>query len=254
MKSVRRVDILGCPFDAIPFEDVISHIQQAVLRDQYLQVVPGNVDFVMKAKRDPVFVQELWRADLVVADGVPIVWAASLLGTPICRRVSGTDLVMNCARLSAEIGCAVALIGARPGVSHRAAQTMSESYPGARLHAIPTPMVLGEVENAQLIQRIQAIDAKIVLVALGAPRQERWVQANLAASGANVGIGIGSAFDIICGDTPRAPTWLKDKGMEWCHRMLHEPKRLGKRYLIEDSPFIYHLAREVFRQRLQKTE
>ena len=75
------------------------------------------------------------------------------------------------------------------------------------------------------------------------------MQANLAISGANVGIGIGSAFDIICGDTPRAPAWLKDRGFEWFCRMLYEPKRLGRRYLIEDSPFVFHLAREIFRQR-----
>jgi N-acetylglucosaminyldiphosphoundecaprenol N-acetyl-beta-D-mannosaminyltransferase len=93
-----------------------------------------------------------------------------------------------------------------------------------------------------MVDRIRSVRAGIVLVALGAPRQERWVQANLAACRAEVGIGIGSAFDIICGDQPRAPRWMCDHGLEWLHRMMLDPRRLGRRYLVEDSPFLLHLA------------
>jgi N-acetylglucosaminyldiphosphoundecaprenol N-acetyl-beta-D-mannosaminyltransferase len=249
MEAVKRINILGCPFDAISFSETVHYIKQAVVEDKILQVVPGNVDFVMKARRDPLFAQQLWRADLVVADGVPIVWAASLLGDPIHGRVSGTDLVWSCAEISAETGFAVALIGGKSGVAHRAAQKMRERYPKSKLYALPTAMPLNYPENVKLVEQIRTMQARIVLVALGAPRQERWVQANLAACKANVGIGIGSAFDIICGDTPRAPDWMKDRGLEWFYRMLQEPRRLGKRYLIEDSPFFFHLAHAIIRKK-----
>ena len=135
-------------------------------------------------------------------------------------------------------------------MAHRAAQKMQQMYPKSQLYAIPTPTPLGPHENAELIKHIRAVNASIVCAALGAPRQERWVQAHLSACHAQVGIGVGSAFDIICGDTPRAPDWMKDRGLEWFYRMLQEPRRLGKRYLIEDSPFLFHLARAVLYRRL----
>jgi len=246
---MERINILGCPFDAVSFEETVSLIKNAVLEDRRLHIVTGNIDFVMKAKRDPLFAEEIRRADLVTADGVPILWAASLLGAPLRGRVNGTDLVWKCAEISAETGCAIALIGAAPGVTSRAAKKMQERFPKATIHAIPTPFELGARENAEMIGQIKAANAKIILAALGAPKQERWLQAHLDECGANVGIGIGSAFDIICGDMRRAPRWMRENGLEWLHRMLLEPKRLGRRYLIEDSPFIFHFIAALARRR-----
>jgi len=250
VKEVERIEILGCPFDAISFDETVTRIRSAVLEDRRLHIVTGNIDFVMKAKRDPIFAEEIRRADLVTADGVPILWAASGLGTPLRGRVNGTDLVWKCAEISAETGRAVALIGAAPGVTPRAAKKMQERFPEATIHAIPTPFELGSRENAEMVEQIKAVNAKIILAALGAPKQERWLQAHLDECGANVGIGCGSAFDIICGDMPRAPRWMRDNGLEWFYRMLLEPKRLGRRYLIEDSPFIFHFIAAFARRRL----
>jgi N-acetylglucosaminyldiphosphoundecaprenol N-acetyl-beta-D-mannosaminyltransferase len=253
MECIKRINILGCPFDAISFVETVQCIKRTILQGRRIQIVPGNVDFVMKAKRDATFMRELWRADLVIADGVPIVWAATLLGDPLCGRVSGTELVWSCAEISAELECAVALIGGKPGVAQRAAQKMRERFPRAVLQAIPTPSPLGLEENAGLIEEIKATQTKIVLVALGAPRQERWVQSYLTACMANVGIGVGSAFDIICGDMPRGPRWMQENGLEWLQRLRLEPRRLGKRYLIEDSPFIFHLACALARQKVRRS-
>ena len=251
MENLKRVSILGCPFDAITFPGTVEAIRNAVMKKKRVQIVPGSIDSVMKSKRDPVFREELLKADLVVADGVPIVWASSLLGDPIQGRVSGTDLVWSCAEVSAETGCTVAMIGGGEGVAGRAADKMQEKYPTSRLYAISTPFPLGKKENEDLVRDIKAIDAKIVLVALGAPRQERWVQSYLERCEACVGIGIGSAFDIICGDKPRAPNWMKDNGMEWLYRLKQDPKRLGRRYLVEDSPFLFHLAVEIVKRKIQ---
>lgn len=250
MEGIKRINILGFPFDAISFAETIKFIKQAVLDGRRVQLVPGSIDFVIKARRDPAFAKEICQADCVFADGVPIVWAASLLGEPICGRVSGTDIVWSCAKISAEIDCPVALIGGDFNLSERAAQKMRERFPNAKIYPIPTPFPIGEKENEDLVKKIKEVNAKIVLVALGAPRQERWVQRYLADCGANVGIGIGSAFDIISGDKPRAPRWMRDNGLEWLYRMLLEPRRLGKRYLIDDSPFLIHLAFEIFKRKL----
>lgn len=250
MQSIKRVSILGCPFDAISFSETVEWIKRAINENRQVQFVPGSIDFVMKARRDPEFAKQLWAADCVFADGVPIVWAAFLLGDPIKGRVSGTDIVWECARISSELDCPMAMIGGDFNLTKRAAENMQERYPRAKLHPIPTPFPLGEIENQELIRRIRASGARILLVALGAPRQERWIQSNLAATGANVGIGIGSAFDIISGDKPRAPRIMRDNGFEWLYRMIQEPKRLGKRYVIDDSPFLFYMALEVIKKRM----
>jgi N-acetylglucosaminyldiphosphoundecaprenol N-acetyl-beta-D-mannosaminyltransferase len=250
MKNIRRVDILGCPFDSIGFSDTVEHIREAVKTGSRLRIVTGNIDFVVKAIRDRSFAELLWSVDLIVADGVPIVWSASLLGTPVRGRVNGTDLVWKCAEVSADTGCKVALIGAKPGVAARAALNMMQRNPGAVVEAVLTPSPLGRSESLEVAARVRTLGAAIVLVALGAPKQERWVGEYLDACGSRVGIGVGSALDIISGDKPRAPGWMQTAGMEWFYRMLLEPGRLGRRYLIEDTPFLFHLARAVMRQKL----
>ena len=250
METLKRIDVLGCPFDAVSFEETVTLMRQAVLENKPLHIVTGNIDFVMKAKRNPEFARELWQSDLITADGVPILWAASMLERPLRGRVNGTDLVWKCAELSAELGCGVALVGAGPGVAERATRKMRERFPNASVHAIPTPFELDELATASLNRQIKAVNAKIVLAALGAPKQERWLKQNMRECGAFVGIGCGSALDIIAGDKPRAPKWMQDNGLEWFHRMLQEPRRLGKRYLVEDSPFVVHLLAEVAKQRL----
>jgi N-acetylglucosaminyldiphosphoundecaprenol N-acetyl-beta-D-mannosaminyltransferase len=247
-----RVDVLGTAFDAISFEETVGRIREALRSGTHLQVATGNVDFVMKARRDPEFRRQLQHTDLVVADGVPIVWAASLLGTPLPSRVNGTELVQACAGVSAELGAPVALVGAAPGVADRAAGRMLIEVPAAQLHAIPTPSPLDAEATRQVVRNVSNAGAQILLVALGAPRQEHWLQQNLEQTGALVGIGVGSAFDILSGDKPRAPKWMRDAGLEWAHRMAHDPRRLARRYLIEDSPFFGHLAVAVAAQRASR--
>jgi N-acetylglucosaminyldiphosphoundecaprenol N-acetyl-beta-D-mannosaminyltransferase len=252
MKNFQRVDILGCPFDAASFAEAVQCIREAVLSGRKLQIVPGSIDSVIKAKSDPAFASQLHQSDLVVADGVPIVWSAALLGTPIRGRVSGTELVWSCAQVSAETGAPVALIGGRDGIASRAAEQMLQRHPGAVIHAIPTPWPLGHTESVGVARQAREVGTRIALVALGAPRQERWVQAYLGNCGACVGIGVGSAFDIISGDQPRAPQWMQNAGLEWLHRMLLEPRRLGRRYLLEDSPYVLLLAKELARRRTRR--
>ena len=251
-KAPMRIDVLGMGFDVISFDETVERIRGALRSGTHLQIVPGNVDFVMKARRDPEFCRQLQRADLVVADGVPIVWAASLLGTPLRSRVSGTELVRACAVVSAELAAPVALVGAAPGVAHRAAERLLTEAPGAQLHPIPTPSPLDAEITSQVVRDVKDCGAQILFVALGAPRQEHWVHTNLERTGALVGIGVGSAFDILSGDKPRAPQWMSDSGLEWAYRMAQEPRRLARRYLIQDSPFLGHLAMAVAARRASR--
>jgi len=234
--DTRRVSVLGCPFDAIAIEEVVERIRACVRSGEYLQIVPANVDFVMKARRSPRFTELLARC-LVVPDGVPVVWSATLLGNPLRGRVSGTDLAMECARLSHEEGWTLALVGGAPGVAGRAAKNMRLAYPEARVVVVPTPQLSDKRVAQQVADAVRSTNARVVQVALGAPRQEEWLARYLEATGASVGIGVGSALDILSGDQPRAPRWMRDHGLEWAQRLRLEPARLARRYLVEDVPF-----------------
>lgn len=249
MPCPERVEILGCPFDAVSFDQTLGRMRAAAAAGRRMQIVPANVDFIMQARRDPVFASELGRADLVVADGVPVLWAAALLGRPLKGRVSGTDLAWRAAGIAAELGRPVAIVGGRIERTRRAAARMARSFPGARVIAFDTPFPLDPPAAGRLVAAVRAVAPAILLVALGAPRQERFVQEHLAASGASVGIGVGSALDILSGAAPRAPAWMKDRGFEWLWRMAQEPRRLGRRYLVENSPFVLLVIREMARRR-----
>ena len=252
MKGVRRANMLGCPFDKLSFDETVECIRRAITSNLSVQIVPGSIDTICKSRRDASFARLLWSSDLVVADGKPIVWFASWLGEPIKGRVSGTDLVWSCAGVSAELACPIALLGGVGDTAMRAARKMRGRFPGALLHAIDTPYPLTPGDSSKLVAQIRALGCKIVLIALGAPRQEEGVQKYLPETGANVGIGIGSAFDIISGDRPQAPGWMRNAGLEWLNRTVQEPRRLGKRYLIEDMRVFGFLAVELLRRRLPR--
>lgn len=247
----RRVDILGCPFDAVDMAMTDQFLRDAIGNGRQVHVTVGNVDMVMKARRDPRLARAFWESALTIVDGVPITWAAKFLNRPVKGRVAGIELVVRCAAISHDLRCGVALIGSSPEIAEQAAENMRRLYPKAILHVIPTPRPLSSRDSEALVEKVRAHGDRIVLVALGAPRQELWVKEYLPSTGANVGIGVGAAFDIISGRKPRAPVWMRRNGLEWLHRMRLEPRRLGRRYLIDDLPFFGVLLTERLRMALK---
>lgn len=252
--SPERVYVLGCPFDAVTFDEAADRIAEALSSGERLHVCVGNVDMVIKTGQIPDFCAIFNASGLVICDGVPVTWAATGLGTPLKGRVSGTDMVWECAAISERLDVGVAMIGAHYEITSEAAKIMQARHPGARLKAFPTPYPLTDAANEELLNAVREFDAGLVLVALGAPKQERWIRDHLDASGAHVGIGIGSAFDIISGTLPRAPRWMCDNGLEWLYRMFQDPRRLVKRYLVEDLPFVWRVAYAILRKRLGVSE
>ena len=246
-RRLPRYDVLGCPVDEISLPETCVVIGRCIAGRQRCHIVTVNVDFVAKARRDPVFAEELWEADLAVADGVPLLWAARLLGTPLPGRVNGTDLVQACAQRSAAWGWRLGLMGGAEGVAEQAAAALARRYPGCRVLGIPTPCTLDERATQPLLDRIRRAKVDILFVALGAPKQERRIRAHLHSTGAWVGVGIGSALDLIGGRVPRAPVWMQRSGLEWLYRLRREPRRLARRYLVDNAPFIVWLLRERLR-------
>lgn len=253
MKTIQRVSLLSFPIDSVSFHDTLEYVEACLLGSRRLHIVTANVDFVMKARRDKAFARIIESADLVVPDGVPLVWASRMLGCPLPGRVNGTDLAWKCIALARSLNIKVALVGAADDVRSIAATVMLQAYPGLKIVPIPTPTPLTQPVSEQIATTIRAENARLVLVALGAPAQECWIHDYLVHSGASVAIGVGSVFDIISGRRPRAPEWMQRCGLEWLHRLRLEPSRLARRYFVEDSPFVLALLRELFGHRRSRT-
>ena len=248
----RRVRLGGLPLDLLSLDETVEAVDDAVRRRSRLHIVTLNLDYVALARRDRSFGALLPGFDLVVPDGVPLLWLARLLGHR-STRVNGTDLVVACAELSARSGARIALVGALPPVAQAAAEALEARFPGARVTAVPTPALREPGDGAEVAQAVADAETDILLIGLGAPLQERWALHHLDATGASVAVGVGGSFDILAGVQPRAPLAMQRSGLEWAWRMVHDPRRLVARYLLRDVPAAAALLVAVLRQRASRS-
>ncbi|MCU1504870.1 MAG: glycosyltransferase [Ilumatobacteraceae bacterium] len=227
--------ILGIPIDRVTMDEAVTEIERLVQlgrrRSTTHQVVTVNVDFVVNAVGDDDLMRILQFADLDLADGMPLVWAAGRIGEPIAERVTGADLVPALAERSARTGLHIHLFGSADGIAERACALLIERHPGARITADSGPMITDpRSPGDDVVERLAAVDADVVCVALGNPKQEHFIAAIRAHLGAPVMIGVGGTLDMLVGVRKRAPAWMQKFGLEWIFRALQEPRRLGKRY------------------------
>ena len=221
---VDTVHILGVPVHRLTFEQALDALGTYIRERRQGYVVTANPEIIMRAQREPSYRQLLQRAAMVWPDGVGVLWAARLLGKPIAERVTGSDGVPLIARRAAEEGWRLYLLGAAPGVAQRAAAILQERYPGLTIVGAE-PGDPAPAADAHIRARINAAHPDIVLVAYGAPKQERWMARNLPHLNAWVAIGVGGALDFIVGVQKRAPRFVQRLGLEWLWRLLLEPRR-----------------------------
>ncbi|MBO0777669.1 MAG: WecB/TagA/CpsF family glycosyltransferase [Ktedonobacteraceae bacterium] len=227
--ALDSVYVLGVRVDRQTRLQTIERIDQLILnrragQNQCQQVVTVNPEFVMMAQRDATFRMCINQAALVVPDGMGIVWATYLLGKPTPERVTGTDTLPELARLCADKGYRLYLLGAAPGVAEIAAERLRELAPGLQIAGTyaGSPDV---AEEEAIIERIRAAQADVLCVAYGAPAQELWIYRNQARLPVAVAIGVGGAFDFLSGRQKRAPKLMRRIGLEWLFRLYREPRR-----------------------------
>jgi N-acetylglucosaminyldiphosphoundecaprenol N-acetyl-beta-D-mannosaminyltransferase len=256
MGEGSTVVVLGIPFDNVSFDETLAAIFRMI--EEYQQdkrprlVATANVDFVVNTlswrrhqSRHPELLDILRRADLVVADGMPVVWASRWLGTPLKERVAGSDLVPALAAASDTRPLSCYFFGGRGDVGARAAHILEEKHPNFHLAGAAAPFihVAGEAlhealeTDAALVEQINRAHPDILLVALGNPKQEIWFNRNRFRLQVPVTIGVGGTFEFIAGTVKRAPRWLQRLGLEWLHRIIQDPWRLWKRYLVDAYTF-----------------
>lgn len=237
MTTARRQPTLmfGIPIDDLTLDQTIDAIGDLVddgrAHGRHHQVATVNVDFLVNALHDPAVRTLLQDASLNLADGVPLVWGARLAGLPIQQRVAGADLVPELAAVSAARNWKVHFFGSAPEVAERALEIMLERSPDALVTGSSGPMMpdITDIDDS-ILDGIAELAPDILCVALGNPKQERFIAAHGARLKIPVMIGIGGSLDMLVGDKKRAPEWAQRVGAEWVFRAAQEPRRLGKRY------------------------
>lgn len=225
--------VLGLPFHNVTFDEAVAWVRERMAGGQPGYIVTVNVDFIMQAWRDPEMQRILIEADLVVADGGPIVWLSQLFGPRLKQRVTGSDLTPMLAEAASQDGRAVYLLGGAPEVGERATAVLTKRYPGLRIagrYSPPLADVLS-MNHGEILERIREAHPALLLVAFGAPKQEKWINMHFRQWVVPVSIGIGGTLDFLAGQQIRAPRWVQKIGQEWIWRWGTDPKRLTRRYL-----------------------
>lgn len=249
-----RLMLAGVPVDAVTLEEALGRIEHLVRSGRGGCIFTPNVDHVVIAQDSAAFREAYAAADLCLADGMPIVWSSRLLGSPVPEKVSGSDLIVPLSRRAAALGWRTYLLGGQPGVPEEAARRISAECPGWRLAGTDSPIIsasLPDPAGDAAVERIRSVRPDLVLVALGAPKQELWIHRNLDRIRPAVAVGVGASFDFLAGRLRRAPQWASDRGMEWIWRLAHDPRRLWRRYLLRDPRFASLLFREWWNRRAQ---
>jgi N-acetylglucosaminyldiphosphoundecaprenol N-acetyl-beta-D-mannosaminyltransferase len=249
------VELCGMPIASVDGGRLVDHVFDELRADRGGWLVTANLDFMRRYVRDPAARALYASADVRVADGMPLVWASWLLGTPLPERVAGSALVVPmCARAAREQQ-RVYLLGGDPAANEAAAQRLLADMPGLAIVGRSAPKISAEPTLAELepvLAELRASQASIVFVAFGSPKQERVIAALRAELPQAWWIGVGISFSFVAGHVKRAPLILQRLGLEWLHRLAQEPRRLFRRYLLEDLPFAFELLAVVTRDRLRK--
>lgn len=242
----ERVELLGLPVDLVDMAGVVVLVEQWCRRQGQHVAVGVNAHVANLAARDPSFAGLVRAADLAYADGQSVVWATRWLGNGPTERVATTDLIHPLARMCASRGLGLYFFGAAPGVAERAAQRLRAREPALRVHT--SHGYVDERGLPAVLADINASGAAVLLVGLGDPLQQHWVAEHRAALSTPVIMTCGGLFDWISGDIRRPPDWVVRAGLEWLWRLLLEPRRLARRYVLGNPAFMARVVRQKARQ------
>jgi N-acetylglucosaminyldiphosphoundecaprenol N-acetyl-beta-D-mannosaminyltransferase len=248
----RRMNIGRVPVDSVTFAEAIDAIDALVARGQGGTVFTPNVDHVVQAEENSRFRDAYDAAALSLVDGMPVLWASRLMGNPLPEKVSGSDLVVPLLERAAKRGWRVFFLGGLPGAAEGARDLLLGRIPGLHVVGVASPRI--DVESAAethsaIVEVLREARPDLVLVALGAPKQELFSHAIAERMRPAVLVGIGGTLDFIAGKVRRAPLWMSANGLEWLYRFAQEPRRMWRRYLVRDPKFLLIVLRELRRPR-----
>jgi N-acetylglucosaminyldiphosphoundecaprenol N-acetyl-beta-D-mannosaminyltransferase len=244
----ERITLMGCQIDNLSMEDTLGKIEGFIQSGKAHQHVVVNVDKLVKASRDPDLRRIINDCALINVDGMPVVWASRLLGKPLKERVTGVDLFEALMRRAADRGWRVFLLGAREDVVAQVALTYRRRYPRLVLAGYRNGYWDDEDEERRIVEQIRASHADLLFVAISSPKKEQFLGRYQAEMKIPFAMGVGGTFDVAIGRVKRAPRWMQVAGLEWFYRFLQEPRRMFRRYFIDDMAFIWLLIKEAARR------
>ncbi|WP_036137363.1 WecB/TagA/CpsF family glycosyltransferase [Aerolutibacter daejeonensis] len=243
----KRVEVIGSPIDAVTWDEAIERIHVWARARESRVVCICNVHSVVTARSDSGFSAVIRDADMATADGFPVALMLRRLGVPGQERINGPDLMLRYCRHVAAASESIYLYGGSVATLDVLRRRLLEACPGLMIAGAYSPPYreLTPDEDAAIVAKINASGAGVVWVGLGCPKQEKWMADHRGRINA-VMIGVGAAFDYHAGIVKRAPPWMQRRGLEWFYRLVTEPRRLWRRYLVTNSLFIWHVARQLF--------
>ena len=238
---MSRMQFLNIEVDNLTMEEALQRIDELIVRNKSKNsrsyIATPNVDNVVRAEKDEDLRKIYNTADLVLTDGKPLIWISRIYGMPIIEKVSGSDLFPGMCRLAAQKGYSMFFLGAAEGVADKAAYNLRKRYPGLRISGTYSPPLgfeKDETEMDRIINMIRSAETDILILALGCPKQECFFLSCGERVNVPLTIGLGATLDFEAGKIKRAPSWMSNHGLEWLFRITQDPKRLAKRYLIDD--------------------
>lgn len=245
------------PIDPVTQRQAIDHLLGAVARGQGGRVITPNLDQLRLYHERPELRGMYEQADLVLADGMPLLWAGRLQSTRLPERVAGSELIYTLSAAAAAAGRSIYLLGGNPCVADLAGQVLSKLYPGLRVagsHCPPFGFEKDDAEMRTIKESLASARPDIVYVGLGFPKQERLIEAVRDVLPASWFLGVGVSFSFVAGEIRHAPRWMRKIGFEWVHRLVQEPGRLFKRYVIHDIPFAIRLLAHAAMRRFHASQ
>ena len=234
-----RVNILGVGFDNFTMDQAVDEGIRLIHSDGAHYVVTPNPEIVEICREREEVRAVVNRADLVLADGIGVIYGGKILGTPLVGRVPGVEFAQRLMERMARGGETLFLLGAKPGYADQAAENLRRKYPGLRIVGTNDGYFQ---DDGPVVEKIRDSGAQVVFVCLGAPKQEFWMEKNGAATGANLLIGLGGCLDVFSGNVKRAPVAFQKLGLEWFYRLLKDPRRIGR--MAKLPLFLVHVAKE----------
>lgn len=244
--SIPRVDVLGVGVSVVTMHSAVAEVARWIADGERRYVCVTGVHGVMESQRDPALLRIHNESGLTLPDGMPMVWAGRFAGARGIARVYGPDFMLAVCRLAAERGWSSFFYGGAPGVPELVARRLEERFPGLRVagHHSPPFRSLNEQEDAAVVDRINSSGAELVWVGLSTPKQERWMAAHIdRLQVPMVAVGVGAAFDLHAGLKRDAPRWMAPVGVHWLYRLVQEPRRLSRRYIVNNPRFAASLIR-----------
>ena len=236
-KDKRRVPILNTYIDALTMDETISEVEKIIARGVPTQHVVINANKVNLMNEDPELKRIVNECPLINADGISILWAAKVLGVPIKDRVTGIDLFLNLVELASRKGYKIYLFGAKEEVVRKVKKVFEEEYPTLQIVGYRNGYFTEE-DEPEIVKNMAESGADMMFVAFSSPKKEYWINKYIDQLNIPFVMGVGGSFDVVAGVTERAPKWVQIRGFEWLYRLVQEPRRMWRRYVIGNAQFI----------------